>query len=257
MASTDASAPAGSSGTPNFWSSCAVEMNSWPPAWMPAVTRSMTRARLPSRRAMAAMRAGSSGESTTILAKPCSMASAISSSDLLLPCSTRRRPGAPAASAMRISPIEQVSTSMPASVTIRTTSLDRNALPAKLTCVVVLWNASAAARTNRRARAATSSVSMRYSGEPNSSSRLDAVRPWKVSSPLASSAVASGQIGVIAISSPTHVTLRPYADIGWWYRRTCRICDCAARGSVSVGRRIAIVTSARVPRRPAGPGRRR
>ena len=37
--------------------------------------------------------AGSSGSSITILLKPCSMASSISASDLLLPCSTRRRPG--------------------------------------------------------------------------------------------------------------------------------------------------------------------
>ena len=104
------SAPAGSSAMPNFWSSCAVEMNSCPPAWMPVVTRSMTRARLPRRRAIVAMRAGSSGSSITIFAKPSVIASSISASDLLLPCSTRRRPGTPAASAMRISPIVQVST---------------------------------------------------------------------------------------------------------------------------------------------------
>ena len=59
---------------------------------------------------MAATRSSSSGSSITILAKPCSMASAISSSDLLLPCSTRRRPGTPAARAIFISPIVQVST---------------------------------------------------------------------------------------------------------------------------------------------------
>ncbi len=77
---------------------------------MPVVTRSMTRARLPKRRAIVAMRAGSSGSSITIFAKPSVIASSISASDLLLPCSTRRRPGTPAASAMRISPIVHVST---------------------------------------------------------------------------------------------------------------------------------------------------
>ena len=146
---------------------------------------------------MAAMRDGSSGSSTTIFAKPCSMASSISASDLLLPCSTRRRPGTPAASAMRISPIEHVSTSMPASVTNRTTSLERNALPAKLTCVVELVKASAAARTKYLARAETSSVSIRYSGDPNSSSSDSAVRPWNVRAPSAFTAVATGQMGVI------------------------------------------------------------
>ena len=66
-----------------------------------------------------------------------------------------------AARAIFISPIVQVSTNMPASVTNRTISLDRNALPAKLTCVVDVLNASAAARTKCLARATTSSVSMR------------------------------------------------------------------------------------------------
>ena len=158
--SLPASAPAGSRATPNFWSSWAVDTNSWPPAWMPEVTRSMTRARLPSRLAIAAMRAGSSGSSITILLKPCSMASSISASDLLLPCSTRRRPGTPAASAMRISPMVQVSMSMPDSVTMRQISLLSSALPAKLTWVTVLLNALAAECTNFVARARTSSVSM-------------------------------------------------------------------------------------------------
>ena len=159
-ASLPASAPAGSRATPNFWSSCAVDTNSWPPAWMPDVTRSMTRARLPRRLAMVAIRSGSPGSSTTILLKPCSMASSISASDLLLPCSTSRRPGTPAASAMRISPMEQVSMSMPDSVTIRQISLLSSALPAKLTWVTVLLNALAAECTNFVARSRTSSVSM-------------------------------------------------------------------------------------------------
>ncbi len=54
---------------------------------------------------------------------------------------------------MRISPMVQVSMSMPASVTMRQISLLSNALPAKLTWVTVLLNASAAACTNFVARA--------------------------------------------------------------------------------------------------------
>jgi len=127
---------------------------------MPDVTRNITRARLPRRLAISAMRAGSFGSSTTILAKPSVMASSISASDLLLPCSTSRRPGTPAASAMRISPMVQVSISMPDSVTIRQISLESKAFPAKLTWVTVLLNAFAADLTNLAARARTSSVSM-------------------------------------------------------------------------------------------------
>ena len=61
---------------------------------------------------------------------------------------------------MRISPMEQVSMSMPDSVTIRQISLLSSALPAKLTWVTVLLNAVAAEWTNFVARARTSSVSM-------------------------------------------------------------------------------------------------
>ena len=125
-----ASAPGASMGTPNFWSSCDVEMYSCPPAWTPTVTLSMTRARLPRPWAMSAIRSGSSAASMTIFPYPSSMARDISRSDLLLPCSTRRRPGAPAALAISISPRVQVSMLRPLSNMIRTTSLLRKALPA-------------------------------------------------------------------------------------------------------------------------------
>ena len=36
--------------SPNFWSSCAVAMYSWPPAWTPVVTRTATGATMPSAR---------------------------------------------------------------------------------------------------------------------------------------------------------------------------------------------------------------
>lgn len=55
---------------PNFWSSCAVAMNSWVCASTPTVTRTKTGALRPSRAAIAASRSISSNESTMIRPTP-------------------------------------------------------------------------------------------------------------------------------------------------------------------------------------------
>lgn len=54
------------SARPNFWSSCAVAMNSWVCASTPTVTRICTRCRLPCFLASAATRAISWKESSTM-----------------------------------------------------------------------------------------------------------------------------------------------------------------------------------------------
>ena len=61
---------------------------------------------------------------------PCSSANAISSSDLLLPCSPRRAAGIPPASAMRISPMVVTSRLSPSSAAQRATRRVSRALPA-------------------------------------------------------------------------------------------------------------------------------
>ena len=90
--------------SPNFWSSCAVAMNSWVCASTPTVTRTSTGCTTPARAAASAMRTTSSKESMTMRPTPAATAASISAIDLLLPCSRRRSPGTPARSATASSP---------------------------------------------------------------------------------------------------------------------------------------------------------
>ncbi len=115
---------------PNFWSSCAVAMNSCVCASTPTVTRICTGWRTPSSRAVCATRAISWKESRTIRPTPASTARLISLSDLLLPWKAIRSAGMPAASAVDSSPPEHTSTLSPSSLSHFTTALERNALPA-------------------------------------------------------------------------------------------------------------------------------
>lgn len=118
------------SAIPNFWSSCAVAMNSCVWASTPTVTRICTGWRLPSRSAMCDTRTISWNESSTIRPTPTSTARSISSSDLLLPWKAMRSAGIPADSAVASSPPEQTSRLSPSSFSQRTTARERNALPA-------------------------------------------------------------------------------------------------------------------------------
>ena len=70
---------------PNFWSSCAVAMNSWVCASTPTVSRIITGTVAPRSRATASSRAISCSESTTTYPTPASTAATSSSIDLLLP----------------------------------------------------------------------------------------------------------------------------------------------------------------------------
>ena len=115
---------------PNFWSSCAVAMYSWVCASTPTVTRTMTRGRVPSRRAMAVSRSISWNESTTIRPTPARTARSNSATDLLLPCRPIRSGGIPAASATASSPPVHTSRDRPSSARIRTIALQMNAFPA-------------------------------------------------------------------------------------------------------------------------------
>ena len=115
---------------PNFWSSCAVAMNSWVCASTPTVTRICTRCRTPCRSAAAATRTISWKESSTIRPTPALNARSISAALLLLPCSAIRSAGIPASSAMASSVPEQTSRLSPSSSSHLTTARDRNALPA-------------------------------------------------------------------------------------------------------------------------------
>jgi len=112
----------------------AVEMNSWPPAWMPVVTRTMTGTRVllsrPASRASSATRSISAKESTTTRPTPASIAREISASDLLLPCRPISAPGTPARRATASSPPVQVSTRRPSSRAQRATATDKKDLPA-------------------------------------------------------------------------------------------------------------------------------
>ena len=90
-----ASAASGSA-KPNFWSSCAVAMNSWVCASTPTVRRTITSATAPRSRAIASSRAISWNESSTTRPTPASTAAASSAGDLLLPCNVIRSAGNPA-----------------------------------------------------------------------------------------------------------------------------------------------------------------
>ena len=81
---------------PNFWSSCAVAMNSWVCASTPTVTRTSTRGRTPRSRASAVSRSISSNESTMIRPTPASSARASSDDRLVVAVEAdplRRHPG--------------------------------------------------------------------------------------------------------------------------------------------------------------------
>ena len=115
---------------PNFWSSCAVAMNSWVCASTPTVTRTSTFGRTPRSRASSESRSISVNESTMIRPTPASTARVSSATDLLLPWKPIRSGGIPADSAVASSPPVQTSRNMPSSAIIRTTARHRNALPA-------------------------------------------------------------------------------------------------------------------------------
>ncbi len=127
---TASAAVPSASPSPNFWSSCAVAMNSCVCASTPTVTRICTRCRVPWRSAASATRSISWNESSTIRPTPAATARRISATDLLLPCSAMRSAGIPPASAVASSPPEQTSTFRPSSHNQRTTARDRKALPA-------------------------------------------------------------------------------------------------------------------------------
>ncbi len=118
------------SAKPNFWSSCAVAMNSWVWASTPTVTRTMTSTTTPRSRAMASSRAISWNESSTTRPTPASTAATSSAYDLLLPCNAIRPTGKPARSAMASSPPLQTSSERPSAATQRATSVQRKALAA-------------------------------------------------------------------------------------------------------------------------------
>ena len=115
---------------PNFWSSCAVAMNSWVCASTPTVSRTSTGATTPRSRATASSRAISWNESSTTRPTPASTAATSSAVDLLLPCNAIRSAGKPARSATASSPPLHTSSERPSSATQRATSVHRNALAA-------------------------------------------------------------------------------------------------------------------------------
>ncbi len=115
---------------PNFWSSCAVAMYSCVCASTPAVTRTSTRAVVPSSATTAASRSISTSESTMIRPTPISTARRSSADDLLLPWKPIRAGSKPARSATASSPPEQTSRHRPSCATQRATVVHRNALPA-------------------------------------------------------------------------------------------------------------------------------
>ena len=118
------------SDSPNFWSSWAVEMNSWVCASTPTVTRTSTSWTTPASRAMASSRSISIIESSTTWAMPALTAAVSSATDLLLPCNAIRSGGKSACSATASSPPVQTSSDRPSSSIQRAISLDRNALAA-------------------------------------------------------------------------------------------------------------------------------
>lgn len=115
---------------PNFWSSCAVEMNSWVCASTPTVTRTSTSATTPRSPAITSSRSISIIESRTTCPIPASTAARSSSTLLLLPCNAIRSGGKPARSAMASSPPLQTSRDSPSSSTQRAISVLRNAFDA-------------------------------------------------------------------------------------------------------------------------------
>ncbi len=102
--------------SPNFWSSCAVAMNSCVCASTPTVTRTRTGWTMPARAAASATRTMSSNESMTIRPTRAATAASISSADLLLPCMRSRSPGTPARRATASSPPDATSMPSPSSV---------------------------------------------------------------------------------------------------------------------------------------------
>ena len=116
---------------PNFWSSCAVAMNSWVCASTPTVTRTSTSDRAPGRggdaRPAGRSRGGCPARSGRPRPRPPARSSA---TDLLLPCKAIRSGSTPARSAMASSPAVHTSMPRPSSAMIAATAVHRNALPA-------------------------------------------------------------------------------------------------------------------------------
>ncbi len=115
---------------PNFWSSCAVAMNSWVCASTPTVTRMSTDWRTPRSLAIWSSRAISWNESSTTVPMPASTALTSSATDLLLPWKVIRSGGKSAASATASSPPLHTSRLRPSWAIQRAISTLRNALAA-------------------------------------------------------------------------------------------------------------------------------
>ncbi len=115
---------------PNFESSWPVLTNSWVCASTPGVTRIRTRGARSPFATSSSMRSISSKLSTTIRPTPTNIARRSSSSLLLLPWSTTRFAGMPAARAMCISPPVATSSHIPSSWAMRAIAVQRKALVA-------------------------------------------------------------------------------------------------------------------------------
>ena len=115
---------------PNFWSSCAVAMNSCVCASTPTVTRTSTRAVTPWRWATAETVSISGMASMTRVPTPAASARSISATDLLLPCMMMRSGGNPAARATANSPPLATSRPSPSSSHQRAMVVARNAFAA-------------------------------------------------------------------------------------------------------------------------------
>ena len=115
---------------PNFESFWPVCTNSWVWASTPGVIRTSTDGTGSPSDTSCSMRSISSKESTTMRPMPSAMASRSSSSDLLLPCSTRRSAGTPAERATWYSPPVDTSRFIPSSTANRAIARQRNALVA-------------------------------------------------------------------------------------------------------------------------------
>ncbi len=127
---TASSAAPEASEKPNFWSSCAVAMNSCVVASTPVVTRTRTFGVTAASSARKASLAISSNESATTWPMPAPTARASSPWALLLPCMVICRGGTPADSATSSSPPVHTSTPSPSELTQRSIARQQNAFAA-------------------------------------------------------------------------------------------------------------------------------
>ena len=115
---------------PNLESSCPVRTNSWVWASTPGVMRRRAFGTGRPSATRASSRSSSSKESTTTRPMPSDRARRSSSVLLLLPCSTRRSAGTPAARATWYSPPVDTSRLQPSSAASRAMAVQRKALVA-------------------------------------------------------------------------------------------------------------------------------